>query len=161
MFKPSTLDAMAYDLERVVMLQLRRGSGEERFELPGSIEPLLSRALDRDLSRPEPLPAIHAALKLAAAFADGLQSPSIAARIRAVLRSDVRAIRLISDRLLNDRPINRARSFAEREGRPISLQAPKESDLVPVDSVPLRAFLDNAGGIRMPRVVRRGGSPRR
>src|SRR5262249_13175663 len=91
------------------------------------------------------LAVVHA-LKLAEAFDTTLESPSIAAAIRNVLRDHPAAAEIIRKRILRPKGIDAARRFASGEGRGIALRAPSFDAPDAARGVPLRSSLDPTSG---------------
>jgi hypothetical protein len=140
--------SVAAKLERAVIDALRPGEGGERFDLPATARPRLARALRSDLAGTSSAAALRTALELAAALDHELDSPSAAARVREVLRSDPDAVALLRAEWLGARPIDEQRLFAKREGRRLSVAAPTMGEGAPPRSIPLRALLDPSGPLR-------------
>jgi hypothetical protein len=140
--------------EREVSFSLRRRLRGERFELPEACELRLRTALRAELHSADPLVGIRRALQLAAAFDGPLASPSVAARIRAVLQSDRRALKLIREKLLGTRSLDERRAFLRREGRDEAPRAPVLDERATKDTVPLRTLLNPVHGNSVPRANR-------
>jgi hypothetical protein len=137
---------MGRPIGEVILDHLERGCDGERFSLPKWIEPLLRRALERELKAADPLAGVISVLKFAEAFDGELDSPSAAARIRAVLRDNPAAVRLIKERLLRSRSLDETRALARQEGRKMTSRAPVFGEGVPAGTMPLRELLRNRRG---------------
>jgi hypothetical protein len=114
---------MGRQLERAVLRALTHGEGE-RFTFKAGARALLERALKEDLEGPDRLDSVLCALRLAAAFDGSMRSPSAAAELRAVLRTDARVHRLLKNEVIDEKPIDRMRSFLRSEGREVMMRAP-------------------------------------
>ncbi len=133
---------MARSFERAIKLYLAYGKGGERFALDASTRPALLKALDQDLSGKDALADVTAGLRLAAAMDGKLASPSVARLIRAVLREDPRAVRLLrGQRKQQASVVDAARRFARAEGRAAVVRAPGVDQRAPVGAIPVRAML--------------------
>jgi hypothetical protein len=119
----------------------------ERFTLSGD-PALLHQALEIDLEAPDRLDSLRAALKLAAALDGELRSPTAAAMIRAVLRANNHAVRLLESTVLDEQPIDRKRSFAKSEGRDVVLDAPVFGSGAPESAIPLKDMLKTMKPVR-------------
>jgi hypothetical protein len=139
---------VGHDFEDAIVGQLIRGEGSERFAFREHAAAILARALDRELDRPDPLHDVRAALKLSAALDGPLASPSAAAQLRELLRADPRARRLIETEVLDEQPIDRARSFVKSEGREVAAGAPAIAAAAPAHTVPLKDLLVHMKPIR-------------
>ena len=131
-------------LERVLLAELLKGSGPERFELSTGGRAALVRALEKDLAGPAPLTGVQAALRFAAAFDGELASPSVAVVLRELLRAEPRAVALIraSRAKATPSPVSKTREFLRAEGRTTHVRAPSLSDRAPPSTVPLRTMID-------------------
>lgn len=137
-----TVPAMARSFESAIKLYLAYGKDGERFTLDASARPALLRALDQDLSGSDALADVSAGLRLAAAMDGKLASPSVARMIRAVLREDPRAVRLLRGRRKQQvSVVDAARRFARGEGRAAVVRAPVVDQRAPAGAIPLRTML--------------------
>jgi hypothetical protein len=140
---------VGFNFEDVLLVHLVRGC-EERFELDAMLAPIVRRWLERD----DAFEAVRAILKLAVALERDLESPSAARELKRILASEPTAVDLIRDRLLDRRPIDETRRFLRSEGREDAIRAPSEAEDAPEGAFPLSRWIDRAGGIRWPRIVR-------
>jgi hypothetical protein len=130
---------MARCFERALLAALGRSSGPDNFEISPSMELMLSRALELDLAQADPLDSLYAALRLAAAFDGELRSPSHARLIRTLMQREPRAVRLLSAaRKHGVSALDELRGFARREGRTVSLTAPRENGARPSHGISIR-----------------------
>ncbi|MCK6549105.1 hypothetical protein L6R52_24895 [Myxococcota bacterium] len=134
---------MSSHFERALLAELKKSEGAERFELEASSVSRLVRALERDLDGSDPLGAVQAGLRYAAAFDGKLASPSVAVAIRELLRRDVRAVALIRrSRAQTSSAVSETRRFLRAEGRTAAVRAPSFGAPPPRAAIPLRALID-------------------
>jgi hypothetical protein len=134
---------MSSHFERVLLAELRKSDGPERFELEATSVPQLVRALERDLDGPAPLASVQAALRYAAALDGTLASPSVAVAVRALLKREPRAVALLrASRAQTSSAVSETRRFLRAEGRIAAVRAPSLGAPRPVDAIPLRAMID-------------------
>jgi hypothetical protein len=144
---------MWHPIEHAILDQLEECSKGERFSLPESSDPVLYFALRSELRGANPVEGMALALKLAEALDVELESPSAAARIRALLQREPEAVRLIREHVLEDGGLDETRLFMRGEGRDAILSAPQFGEREPENATPLRNFLNPVNGRSVPRVV--------
>ncbi len=141
-------------LEHVVTSNLEVGT-EERFALPAHAFEAIRRALAAAAETRQAKAELYRYLALAAAFDGKLESPGVALRMRALLAAEPEALRVVQLQLIHAEHIDETRRFRRREGRAVDLDAPVHDRNESTEgTIPLREFLDVAGGIGVPRVRR-------
>ncbi len=127
--------------ERTLLSEMRRGDGQERFDLPEAAMARLRSALEQDLAAPDPMKALVRALQLTTSFDLQLASPSIAARLRALLRGDQSAMEILRTAMFASPPADdELHTYVRREGRDEVLCVPQVPE--PPRSVTLRTLID-------------------
>lgn len=132
--------------ERTLLIELKRDlDGAERFSLPDPALPRLAKVLAQDLNSRDAKAALTRVLQLAAAFDGTLNSPSVAVKLRALLRAEPAAIAMLRSKVFNTRSFDALRAFQKSEARDAKLRAPAFGEKAPEKTVPLRSFLDPVG----------------
>lgn len=132
-------------LELALLRLLRPVEGAERFALAADARPALQRALRADLDGPQPESALTRILKLVAAMASKLRSPTVAEALREVLRAEPEAVDMIRRSHLQLASLDEARDFARREGRAARLRAPTVAPPGAPRRLQVKDFLDPTG----------------
>lgn len=137
------MGAPVFRFEEVVLAQLARDD-RETYELDDGGE--LADSLSVILDAPDAWPEVRRALELCVALEARLGSPSAAARIKDVLRSDPRAVALIQKHLIAVRGVDELRGFLEQQGREVVLRAPSFSAEPPPHTVRLETLRPQTKG---------------
>jgi hypothetical protein len=139
---------MRLRLEAAIVDRLRRGD-RERYVLGAKDAMPLARILESTLRGPNAVAEVIRALALSVALERYLESPSAAESVRALLRSEPSAVRLLRATVLARTDFDEAQRFLDREGRAEPRLAPMFERSRPANTIKLSAFL-NPGGPTCP-----------